>query len=141
MKKICYHLIYVFILFSLILFGSCREDIVPPNNPAGNINEPVQTRTNNSYTFVINANNISKSVSNYLSLYSTNMRLYTSVLDISSGSVQIFLLNSYNYAWYSRTIATEIQDNYVELTGNYPNQIQIKMNNFTGKLKVQLISL
>ncbi len=141
MKKACYSLIKFFMFLFIVLVMSCREDIVPPNNPAGNINEPVQTHTNNSYTFIINADNISRSVINYLSLHTTTMRIYTSVLDISSGSVQIFLLDSFNNTWYSRTIASETQNSSEELSGNNPRQIQIKMNNFTGKLKVQLFSL
>ncbi len=141
MKNKCYSLIKSFLLLSIILLASCREEIIPPNNPAGNINEPVQSRTNTSYTFTINANNISRSVNNYLSLQSTTFRLYATVLDISSGSVQIYLLDSFNNTWYSRTLVTETKNSSEELSGINLRQIQIKMNNFTGKLRIQLYSL
>ncbi len=141
MEKNIYCLIKNFIFLSLILFASCREDIVPPNNPAGNVNEPVQYYSNSSYTFIINADKISRSVKDFLTLHSTSVRLYTSILDISSGSVQIFLLDSHNHAWYSNTFDSETQNKFVDLSGYDPSLIQIKMNNFTGKLKIQLFSL
>ncbi len=141
MKNINYYFFNCFIFFALIFFASCREEIVSPNNPAGNVNEPVQYHSNTSYTFIINADDISKSVNNFPSFNTTNIRLYTSVLDITSGSVQVFLLDSYNHAWYSRTFASETKNSAIDFSGNFANLIQIKMSHFTGKLKVQLISL
>ena len=105
------------------------------------MNEPVQYHSNTSYTFIINADDISKNVNNFPSFSTTNIRLYTSVIDITSGSVQIFLMDSFNHAWYSRTFASEIKNSAIDFSGNTANLIQIKMNHFTGKLKVQLVSL
>ena len=140
MKKNNYYL-FCFIFLAVLFINSCREEIVSPNNPAGNVNEPVQYHSNTSYTFIINADKISKSVNNFTSFSTTNVRLYTSVVDITSGSVQVFLLDSYNHAWYSRTFASETKNSAIDFSGNQANLIQIKMNNFTGKLKVQLITL
>ena len=50
--------IKIFLYSLLLIFFSCREEIISPDNPTGNINEPFLTRTGNSYIFSINASNI-----------------------------------------------------------------------------------
>ena len=60
MKK-SYLIIITGLLLILIFIPSCREDIIAPGNAAGNINQPVRLKSGLSYTFLINAENISTS--------------------------------------------------------------------------------
>ncbi|MEO8398470.1 MAG: hypothetical protein ABI550_01505 [Ignavibacteriaceae bacterium] len=130
---------FLFLIFALVLL-SCREEVVAPDNPAGNINEPVQYSTRNSYTFLINADKISEKVSNFPNLNSTAIRLFITIQDISSGSVLVSLSNKDNQVWYADTYGADIDNHRIELLGNSPEIISIRMINFTGKLKVQLTS-
>ncbi len=130
----------IFLIFVSIL-SSCRENIIPPGNAVTNINEPVQFRTRTSYTFLINADNVSESIKDFPSLNSTYIRLFTSMLDVSSGSVQIILSDVNNQIWYSDSFDRDVKNHSIELRGGSPDLIQIRMSNFTGKLKIQLTSL
>src|SRR3970040_811747 len=89
------------ILSLSVLLISCRQEIVPPDNPAGNINEPVYTRTNFSYSFAINANRITRTVIDNTYLNTTSSRIYLVISDHSSGSVEIKVQNDNNFVLYS----------------------------------------
>ncbi|MBT8387286.1 MAG: hypothetical protein KJO12_07720, partial [Ignavibacteria bacterium] len=61
----------IFTLFLLIMVVSCREDILHPDDFAGSINEPVQLISRNSYTFIINAKDLSMTISALASFSTT----------------------------------------------------------------------
>ena len=71
----------VFMFSLLILLISCREDILHPDEIAGNINEPVQVNSRNSYTLIINAKNLSINISAAASFNTTLARISVTLID------------------------------------------------------------
>jgi hypothetical protein len=128
----------VFILFLLILVVSCREDIIHPDEFAGNINEPVQINLRNSYTFIINAKNLTMNISALTSFNTTFARISVTLIDHESGYVNVSVkdLNDVERFRYFAdddvSLFTEVIDGYL------PNTIDIRMQELSGKLKVQL---
>ena len=133
------------VLTTLILFFAlgegCREEIIPPNNPAGNINEPVSTNTRNTYSFVINAENLDIDVTDYPKLFSNHSRMYFYISDYGSGSVEVSLRNQNSVIFYNDVVANNLDGQYIEVRNNYTSSIQIKCSAFSGKLKIQISSL
>jgi len=138
--RIKYFQIYPFIAF-LFIINSCREEIIPPDNPAGNINQPVQSTSGNSYTFIINADRISNSITDHFSIFSVKSRLFFSLNSYVSGAVQISVFNDQNDLFFQETLNQNITGVSVDFEGKIPNSIVLAFYNFTGKLKVQLTKL
>ena len=126
------------ILSLSVLLISCRQEIVPPDNPAGNINEPVYTRTNFSYSFTINANRITTMVIDNTYLNTTSSRIYLVISDHSSGSVEIKVQNDNNFVLYSSVFDNDTDGIFRELDGYQPNIITMNFIDFTGKFKFTL---
>ena len=126
------------ILSLSVLLISCRQEIVPPDNPAGNINEPVYTRTNFSYSFTINANRITTMVIDNTYLNTTRSRIYLVISDHSSGSVEIKVQNDNNFVLYSSVFDNDTDGIFRELDGYQPNIITMNFIDFTGKFKFTL---
>ena len=126
------------ILSLSVLLISCRQEIVPPDNPAGNINEPVYTRTNFSYSFAINANRINRTVIDNTYLNTTSSRIYLVISDHSSGSVEIKVQNDNNFVLYSSVFDNDTDGIFRELDGYQPNIITMNFIDFTGKFKFTL---
>ena len=126
-------------IFSLsVLLISCRQEIVPPDNPAGNINEPVYTRTNFSYSFAINASRITRTVIDNTYLNTTSSRIYLVISDHSSGSVEIKVQNDNSFVLYSSVFDNDTDGIFRELDGYQPNIITLNFIDFTGKFKFTL---
>ncbi len=128
----------VFIFFLLILVISCREDIIHPDEFAGNVNEPVQLNSRNSYTFIINAKNLSMNISALTSFNTTLARISVTLIDHEAGYVNISVkdLNSLERFRY---FADEDVRLFTEVINGYlPNTIDIRMQELSGKLRVQL---
>ena len=128
----------VFIPCLLILVISCREDIIHPGEFAGNVNEPVQINSRNSYTFIINAKDLSMSVSTLASFNTTLTRISVTLIDYESGYVNVSVkdLNDVERFHY---FADENVSLFTEVIGGYlPNSIDIRMQELSGKLRVQL---
>jgi hypothetical protein len=126
------------ILSLSVLLISCRQEIVPPDNPAGNINEPVYTRTNFSYSFAINASRITRTVIDNTYLNTTSSRIYLVISDHSSGSVEIKVQNDNNFVLYSSVFDNDTDGIFRELDGYQPNIITLNFIDFTGKFKFTL---
>ena len=128
----------VFIFSLLILIISCREDIIHPDEFAGNVNEPVQINSRNSYTFIINAKNLSMNISALTSLNTTLARISVTLIDHEAGyaNVSVKDINDVERFRYFAdddvSLFTEVIDGYL------PNTIDIRMQELSGKLKVQL---
>ena len=133
MKKI-----KIFLFFTLFLFFSCREEIIPPGNPAGNINEPLLTRTYNSYIFSINADNITASISDNTFLETFKANIYSIIADYSSGYVRVQVKSNSNSVLYSKTFENNTSGTLENITGSRPQIIAIEFQNFTGKFQVTL---
>jgi hypothetical protein len=125
------------ILVLAVLFISCRQDVIPPDNPAGNINEPVYSRTNFSYTFTINASNITRTVTNNTFLDTFRSRIHIVVNDYSSGRVEI-LVEDDDVRLYSAVINQNTSGMLQEINGFRPEIITINFINFTGKFRLTL---
>jgi hypothetical protein len=126
------------ILSLSVLLISCRQEIVPPDNPAGNINEPVYTRTNFSYSFAINASRITRTVIDNTYLNTTSSRIYLVISNHSSGSVEIKVQNDNNFVLYSSVFDNDTDGIFRELDGYQPNIITLNFIDFTGKFKFTL---
>lgn len=128
----------VVILSFLILIISCREDVIHPDEFAGNVNEPVQINSRNSYTFIINAKNLSMSNSALTSFNITPARISVTLIDHELGYVNLSVKDFNNVERFSYfadddvSLFTEVIDDYL------PSSIDIRMQKFSGKLKVQL---
>lgn len=133
-------LLYIVLLATaiLIMSTSCREGIIEPQEFATNINEPVQSKVWNSYTFLLNAQDLSVEVFNYPQISSFTTRISITILDHSSGYIRInvFDVNSDSQFEY---FGNENENLFSEaLNGFIPRRIGFKTYNFTGKVKVQL---
>ncbi len=125
----------------LFLFISCRQEIVPPDNPAGNINEPQLTRTNFSYIFSINANKITENIVDNTYLNTFKSKIYTVISDHSSGSVEIIVQVDQNNILYSAVFDNDTNGSFTEIEGQQPKVIIFNFNDFTGKFKATLTDI
>jgi hypothetical protein len=132
---------YWLLFFSLIVllsYSSCREEIISPKNTSGNLNEPYKSNSRNSYTFILNAENISQNVIDYPHISYSNSHIFISVLDYNSGSVEVIVLTKAKVILYRNKLVEDSKGVYSTLEGIKPEIIEIHFSNFTGKLKLQL---
>ncbi|HSP87801.1 MAG TPA: hypothetical protein VLN45_06690 [Ignavibacteriaceae bacterium] len=129
------------LFFLLLMFISCRQEIVPPDSSLENINEPQLTRTNSSYTFSINANRITETVIDNTFLNTFKSRVRPVISGHSSGSVEIIIQVDQNNILYSALFDDDTNGTFAELEGFQPKVIIFVFNNFTGKLKVNLTDI
>jgi hypothetical protein len=136
MKRI---LIYIyFVITILLLFLSCREDILPPDNLATNVNEPILQNESNSYSFVINAQNISIDVVNNTNFSANTSRISITIIDYSSGYVRVKIVDKQTNNRFSY-FGNDDEDYFTEsLNGYVPGSVGIKAVDFSGKLKIEL---
>jgi len=121
-----------------MLVVSCREDILHPDDFAGNVNEPVQLNSRNSYTFIINAKNLSMNISALASFNTTLARISVTLVDYESGYVSVTVKDLDEIERF-RYFANEDVSLFTEVINGYlPNSIDIRMQELSGKLKVQL---
>lgn len=130
---------YTTVSFIMLFFilTSCREDIVQPQEFATNVNEPVESKYWNSYTFLLNAENLSIDVTNNPQISSLTTRITISIIDYSSGYIHISLLDPdlvsrFNY------LGNEEERHFSEVIEGFLPRLGIRTFNFTGKVKVQL---
>jgi len=124
--------------FLLILLVSCREDILHPDDFSGNVNEPVQINSRNSYTFIINAKDLSMSITALASFSTTFARISVTLVDYESGYVNVTVKDLDEIERF-RYYANEEVSLFTEVINGYlPNSIDIQMQELSGKLKVQL---
>ena len=125
-------------LFLLIIFSvSCREEIIEPDNLVGNINEPVQLRERNSYSFLVNANKLSMSLSVPLYFSAARTRFNISLIDYESGYTSISVQDMSKIERFRYLIAEEVPYHSELLDGYVPSNIVISAENFTGKIRIE----
>ena len=136
MKRI---LIYIYFLVTvIILFTSCREDIIEVDNFATNVNEPILINESNSYSFVINAQNISIDVVNNTNFNANKSRVSITIVDYSSGYVSVRIIDKQSNNRFSY-FGNDDQDFFTEaLNGYVPASVGIKAVDFSGKLKIDM---
>ena len=128
----------IFILSLFTLLFACREDIIHPDEIAGNVNEPVQVNSRNSYTLIINAKNLSINISALASFNTTLARISVTLIDHESGYVNVSVKDLNDIERFRYFVNNEV-NLYTEVIDGYlPNTIDIQLQELTGKLKVQL---
>ncbi len=136
MKKIFTNIIFFVAVF--LLFISCREIVVAPDNFAANVNEPILINETNSYTFIINAKNISIDVINNTVFNSNRSRISITIVDYSSGYVTIRVVDRQQNNRFSY-FGNDDEDFFTQLLNGYiPASVGITAVDFSGKLKIQL---
>jgi hypothetical protein len=136
MKRI---FIYIyFVVTTILLFISCREDIIGPNNFATNVNEPILVNESNSYSFVINAQNISINVVNNTNFNVNTSRISITIVDYSSGYVSVRIIDEQSNNRFSY-FGNDDEDFFTQsLNGYVPASVGIKAVDFSGKLRIEL---
>ena len=131
--------IYIYFFVTVILlFISCREDIIAPDNFATNVNEPILINESNSYSFVINAQNISIDVVNNTNFNANTSRVSITIVEYSSGSVRIRIIEEQTKSRFTY-FGNDEEDFFSEsLNGYVPASVAIKTVDFSGKLKIEL---
>ncbi|RLC51602.1 MAG: hypothetical protein DRI23_04685 [Candidatus Cloacimonadota bacterium] len=128
----------VFALFLLILIISCREDIIHPDEFAGIVNEPVQINSRNSYTFIINAKNLSMSNSALASFNTTLARISVTLIDYETGYVNVSVKDLDDVERFRYFVDEDVSLFTEVFNGYLPRTIDIRLQEFSGKLKVKL---
>ncbi|MGB5850537.1 MAG: hypothetical protein WBH40_18760 [Ignavibacteriaceae bacterium] len=136
MKRI---FIYIYFSFTVILLSiSCREEIIAPDNFATTVNEPILINESNSYSFIINAENISIDVVNNTNFSANTSRVSITIADYSSGYVSVRIIDKQSNNRFSY-FGNDDQDFFTEsLNGYVPASVGIKAVDFSGKLKIEL---
>jgi hypothetical protein len=124
------------LVFTTILFSSCREEIISPDD-AGNINEPILNVTNNSYTFFINAKNISTTMIDRTFLRFSQSRIYSVLTDHSSGFVEIKVQTDNDRVVFTRVYSDDTSGTD-HIDGYQPDIITLEFNEFSGRLRLQI---
>jgi len=134
--RITIHIIFFFTV--TLQFTSCRENIIAPDNFATSVNEPILINEINSYTFVINAKNISIDVTNDTNFNSFASKISITIIDYSSGSVEVRVIDKQLNDRFSY-FGNDDEFFFNELLRGYiPEAIGIKAVDFSGKLRIQL---
>ncbi len=133
---------YNLVLICLILFSTltaCREEIIPPDNPVGSVNEPLKVQSSNYYTFFINAEDISIKVSDYTTFTENKTKIFYTLKGHNSGSVTVSVYNKNQKVIYNKSLYENIDGKMFYLNpSEVPGYIKLEFYNFTGKLKVEL---
>jgi hypothetical protein len=138
MRKIYFRPIEYILIILSILFISCREDTVLQSEYATNPNEPVQINEQNSYTFLLNAVNLTIDVSDNARFSSFTSRITISILDHTSGYIKVSVIDRESISRFNYTGDSEERLFSEALIGYIPGTIGISASNFTGKLRIQL---
>jgi hypothetical protein len=133
--------LYLWLIISVIISFSCREEIISPKNKSGNVNEPYKSSNRNSYTFILNADNISQTVIDFPTITYSNSRIFISLSDYTSGSVEIVIATKAKQVLYRNKLAENNDGSFGVVEGIKPEVIEIYFNDFTGKLKLQLTGI
>lgn len=116
---------------------SCREEIIEPDNLVGKINEPVQLRERNSYTFLLNARNLTMNISVPIYFSSSKTRFNVRLIDYESGYANISVQDLSKIERFRYYIAEEVSYHTELLDGYVPTTISIYTDNFSGKIKIE----
>lgn len=132
---------HAFLLFQItiiILSTGCREEILPPGNFAGNINEPIQDNRTNYYGLIINAKNLTTNISAFTNFnYHTTKTLLT-ITDLETGSITFTIRDKQGVSLYRFSAGSEVTNDFRKLTSAIPGKVEVSFNNFSGKMKFSL---
>lgn len=132
---------HVVILFlGVLLLMGCREEVVNPDNIAGNVNEPVRSNFSNYYSFAINADKVTATTSDFTYFTDNQARLSFTLLSHTSGSAEVIIFSKNNQVIYNLVIESSSEGSTFQIPNAQPYSIQLKLTNFSGKLKLTLSS-
>ena len=120
-----------------ILFSSCREEIIEPDNFVENVNEPVQINERNSYIFLLNAQDFSMNLSVPASFNSFRTRFNVTLIDYESGYISIAVKDYDQQERFRYFVAEDVSFHSDLLDGYVLKTININTVNFSGKIKVE----
>ncbi|BDQ02549.1 MAG: hypothetical protein HRF52_04985 [Ignavibacterium sp.] len=128
------------VIISVLLFAftSCREEILEPYNPAGNVNQPFQENKLNYLNLVMTASDLTYDFEINVNFNSSESRILISVVDREKGNVTVNVLNENKNLIYVASIETEIPGLVDRIRGNIPDKVRISCTDFSGKIRVQL---
>ena len=125
----------IFVLFAIV---SCREDIIPPGNFVGNINEPVQIKDNNTYTFLINAKDLTLNVKNKPLFTSATSKITINIFDYRKGYITIRVDDRFDNERFNYFGNRNIDFFTESFLGWVSDTISISAVNFSAKIKIEL---
>lgn len=129
------------LLFQIIIiffFAGCREEILAPDNYAGNINEPIQDNKTNYYGLIINAKELTSNITAVTNFnYHTTKTLVT-ISDLEGGSITFTIRDKQGVSLYRFSVNSEVKNDFRKITSDIPGKVEISFNNFTGKMKFSL---
>ena len=130
------------LLFCLIqvYFIGCREDVYDPNNKDSNVNEPITLNYYNSFTFMINANNITYYDVENTYLQEPLAEINIGIENYQMGYVEIFVTNNERVSLFGQKFTANTQNLTAILKGYSPERLAINFHNFSGNLKIVLNS-
>ena len=139
-KQNIFLIISIRVLLTLIIFVffSCRENILSSENSIGNINEPIKTKTQESYTFEINASKITFNETDDTQLNITRADVFVSVNNYSSGIVSITVIGDNKLDLYSISFTDNGTGQTAKIINHVPEKVRLEFINFSGNLKVRV---
>ncbi len=132
--------IFIILLLISIVTPSCRDDIYDPNGSESNVNEPLVTNNPDSFSFILNAKNITYYVVNKTRLSDPYTSLSINVDKYKSGYASISISDTVLNASFYVTMDSSNTNVATKLTNYIPERVAIQFHNFTGKLNILLTS-
>ena len=122
---------------SLLIFVSCREEVIEPDNFVENVNEPVQINERNSYIFLLNAQDFSMNLSVPAYFNSIRTRFNVTLLDYRSGYISIAVEDFEEHERFRYFGAEDVSYHSDLLDGYILKTINIRAVTFSGKIKIE----
>ncbi|MCS7052527.1 MAG: hypothetical protein NZM09_02195 [Ignavibacterium sp.] len=138
MGKIKIRYVYIFLILIIFLIVGCREDIIEPDNPAGNKNSPFRTEKENYFDVAINAEGLTtemifdtyfNSESNFITVYVNNRQ---------NGLLQINIFSKENKLLFTNRIEIGEVNIRQRISRGIPAKLKLSFDNFTGKIRIVL---
>jgi hypothetical protein len=127
----------ILLLPVLFISFSCREEIIAPDNFVETINDPVQLRERNSYILLLNANNFTMDLSVPANFTSIRTRFNVTLIDYESGYTSVSVKDYNSVERFRYFIADDVSYHSELLDGYVPDNIKIRTENFSGKVKIE----
>jgi len=125
------------LLITLLISVSCREEIIEPDNFVENINEPVQINERNSYIFLLNARELSMNLSASADFNSFRARFNVTLIDYETGYLSVAVEDNDNRQRFNYFLAEDVSYHSDLLDGYILKSIKIRTENFSGKIKIE----
>jgi len=136
-KKLLTFTLLPFLIILQFTLQACRENVLTINS-VGNINEPVKSKSPESYTFEINASKITFNETDDTQLNITSADVFVSVKDYSSGIVSVTIIGDNKLNLYSASLTENGNAQTVQIRNHVPEKVRVEFRNFSGKFKIRV---